>query len=237
MTTCERVPPKVFEFDPEANKQVAYLCGPHGVGKSTLIEDLKSFDTKRVVEQIAHMEGLTDNVSRQIWRNALHCIEHRENLNYVMQQPPGTVVIGDRCMLDDTAYINACTELGWLPAGYREKIFENAEFQYTMSNTPKPENFIILMPPLDWNIERIEERWVEGIPPKWCERNFHYLGVVRNQFAGLATLMPDNVVVVEETDREGRVKRIKTWLTDHNLEDFIVEGRTYIEGVRSSYGS
>ena len=234
--TCEHTPPKVFTFNPDASKQVVYLSGPHGVGKSTLIDDLKSFDQKRVVEQIAHMEGLTDNVSRQIWRNALHCIEHRENLNYAMTQPPMTVVIGDRCCLDDIAYVNACTELGWITQENRDGILANAEFQYTMSGTPKPENFIVLLPPIEWNIERIEERWQDGILPKWCERNFNYLGVVRKQFEQLATTM-DNVVVVEETSREGRVKKIKSWLTDHDLEDFIVEGRTYIEGKHSSTGS
>lgn len=235
--TCEHIPPKVFEFNPKVNKQVVYLCGPHGVGKSTLIDDLKSFDQERVVEQIAHMEGLTDNISRQIWRNALHCIEHRENLNYVTSQPPNSVVIGDRCFLDDMAYVNACTELGWMTQEHKKGILENAEFVYKMSRTPKPENFIVLLPPLEWNIERIEERWQEGIPAKWCERNFHYLGVVRNQFEQLAISMPDNVIVVEETEREGRVKKIKNWLNDHNLEDFIVEGRTYIEGTRSTMGS
>jgi len=235
--TCEYTPPKVFEFSPEANKQVVYLSGPHGVGKSTLIEDLKSFDRKRIVEQIAHMEGLTDNVSRQIWRNALHCIEHRENLNYVMNQPPNSVVIGDRCFLDDIAYVDACTELGWITPEHRKGIFENAEFQYQMSGTPKPENFIILLPPMEWNIERIEERWQEGIPAKWCEKNFHYLGIVRKQFEHLGWAYSDKAIVVEETSREGRVKRVKNWLNDHNLEDFIVEGRTYIEGIRSSVGS
>ena len=234
--TCEYTPPEVFEFGPEASKQVVYLSGPHGVGKSTLIDDLKSFDRKRVVEQIAHMEGLTDNVSRQIWRNALHCIEHRENLSYAMSQPPRTVVIGDRCFLDDIAYVNACAELGWITQEHRKGIFENAEFQYTMSGTPKPENFIVLLPPLEWNIKRIEERWQEGIPAKWCERNFYYLGVVRKQFEQLASSR-DGIVVVNETDREGRVKKIKNWLNDHDLEDFIVEGRTYIEGKRSAVGS
>jgi len=234
--TCEFFPPPVYKFKPEANKQVVYLSGPHGVGKSTLIDDLKSFDRKIIVEQIAHMEGLTDNVSRQIWRNALHCIEHRENLNYAMNQPPKTVVIGDRCYLDDIAYVNACTELGWITQEHRDGIFENAEFQYTMSKTPKPENFIILLPPLEWNIERIKERWQEEIPVKWCERNFHYLGIVREQFEQLAS-SNSNIVVVNETDREGRVKKIKNWLNDHDLEDFIVEGRTYIEGIRSSIGS
>lgn len=114
--TCEYTPPKVFDFGTkealEANKRVVYLSGPHGVGKSTLIEDLKQFDMGRVKEQIAHMEGLTDNVSRQLWRNALHCVEHRENLAYAMGQPPKSVVIGDRCYLDDIAYVNTCVENG-----------------------------------------------------------------------------------------------------------------------------
>ena len=237
MATCEHTPPKVFEFNREANKQVVYLCGPHGVGKSTLIEDLKHFDMGRVREQIAHMEGLTDNVSRQVWRNALHCVEHRENLWYAMHQPPNSVVIGDRCWLDDRAYVNACAELGWITDEHRKGIFANADEVYRMSGTPKPERFIVLLPPMEWNIERIKERWAEGIAVKWCERNFHYLGVVRNQFTLLANAMADQVEVIEDTTRKGRVDKVKNWLVRHELEDFIVEGRTYIEGVRSSTGS
>jgi len=235
--TCEITPPPVFEFDTRVNRQIVYLCGPHGVGKSTLIDDLKQFDTGRVKEQIAHMEGLTDNVSRQLWRNALHCIEHRENLNYAMTQPPKSVVIGDRCFLDDTAYVRTCVEMGWLPAHYAEKILINADFQYEISNTPKPEKFIVLLPPLEWNIERIEERWQEEGTVKWCERNFNYLGVVRNNFEMLAKEMPNQIKVIRETTRNGRVIKIKEWLNEEELDDFIIEGRTYIEGTRSSYGS
>lgn len=236
MTTCEHTPPPVFKLDPKANRQVVYLCGPHGVGKSTLIEDLKQFDMGRVKEQIAHMEGLTDNVSRQIWRNALHCVEHRENLNYAMSQPENSVVIGDRCILDDRAYVTACTELGWISPEYRYGILQNADDVYKMSNTPKPTQFIVLLPPLDWNIERIKERW-DTIPPKWCERNFEYLGVVRQQFTMLAKADPTQIEVIEDTNRKDRVIKMKKWLNNHELDDFIVEGRTYIEGVRSTSGS
>ncbi len=231
------VPPKVFKLDPKINKQVVYLCGPHGVGKSTLIDDLKQFDMGRVKEQIAHMEGLTDNMSRQLWRSSLHCIEHRENLWYAMGQPPNSVIIGDRSYLDDIAYVRAFTSLGWLTPEQRDGIFENTELLYRISSTPKPERFIVLLPPLDWNIARIEERWASGIPPKWYEDNFEYLSIVRNQFLTLANSMPDQVTIINDTDRQGRIHKVKQWLTKHELEDFIVEGRTYIEGVRSSYGS
>ena len=231
------VPPKIFKLDPKINRQVVYLCGPHGVGKSTLIEDLKQFDMGRIKEQIAHMEGLTDNLSRQIWRSSLHCIEHRENLWYAMSQPPNSVIIGDRSYLDDIAYVNAFTRLGWLTSGQRKGIFKSTELLYRMSSTPKPERFIVLLPPLDWNIARIEERWASGVPLKWQEDNFEYLDDVRDQFLTLANSMPDQVTIIEDTDRQGRIHKVKQWLTKHELEDFIVEGRTYIEGVRSSFGS
>ena len=229
-------PPPLFKFSDRANEQVIYLCGPHGVGKSTLITDLKTHDARRVQEQIAHMEGLTDNISRQIWRNALHCIEHRENLVYAMTQPSRSVVIGDRCNLDDKAYVAACAELGWITDQNRQDILAHSALTYTMSNTPLPINFIVLLPPLDWNIERIEERWREGQETKWCERNFKYLGVVRQQFEHLAQENP-GVEVIRDTDRAGRVKKIKDWLLKSDLDDFIVEGRTFIEGVRSNFGS
>ena len=124
--TCEITPPPGYKFNPADNERVIYLCGPHGVGKSTLIEDLKKYDAERIREQIAHMESLEDNMSRQIWRSALHCIEHRENLVYAAKQPENSVVVGDRCWFDDQAYVHAFAELGWITASERDRIMELA---------------------------------------------------------------------------------------------------------------
>ena len=219
-----------------SNNQIVYLCGPHGVGKSTLINDLKQYDMGRVKEQVAHMEGLTDIVSRQIWRASLHCIEHRENLAYAVTQPPNSVVIGDRCFLDDQAYMAAFVDLGWLPAESRDGIVTHTDNLYTITNTPKPEKFIVLLPPLEWNIDRIKERWSEGII-KWHEDDFNYLRRVRDNFEFLVGKKKAEITVVRETDRKKRVTKVKEWLVENNLDDFIVEGRTYIEGMNSGTGS
>jgi len=230
-------------INPVDNKRVIYIGGSHGSGKSTLIDDLKMYDRRRVREQLAHMEGLTDNINRQIWRATLHCIEHRENLVYASTQPENSVVIGDRSFLDDFIYMSSFVKLGWMTENERDRMIAIENLIYKNSNTPKPENFIILVPPLDWNIERIEERWQAGQPPKWCEMNFDYLKVVRNEFESLefATnnniLSHLNILIIKTTDRKERIHKIKEWLHKNSLDDFITEGRTYVEGSRSYSGS
>jgi thymidylate kinase len=226
----------IYQLNPEDNNRVIYICGAHGSGKSTLIEDLKVAQLGKLREQLGHMESLEENISRQIWRAGLHCIEHRENLAYASTLPKGAVVIGDRCDLDDLAYTSAFVELGWLGKEEFLNLRELAEATYKLSGTPKPKRFIILTPPLDWNIARIEERWKNGERVKWNEDNYTYLEAVMNQYQSLA-FATGGALSVGETDREERVVKIKKWLAEAKEEDFIVEGRTYTEGVRSSYSS
>ena len=221
------LPPPAFKFNVEDNDRIIYFCGPHGVGKSTFVNDLRVFGSERIREQLTHYDALQENVTRQIWRTALHCIEHRENLNYIKKLPSKAVLIGDRCFLDDYAYVNAFLRLGWMTKKECSNIFEITDDIYLKSNTPKPTRFVVLMPPLQWNIDRIEERWHNGEEPKWCELNFDYLQEVRTSFEEAASKF--DAKVIRLTDRKDRILEFKHWLNKCNLEDFIVEGRIFVE--------
>jgi len=222
-------PPAGYVFTPQDNRRVLYICGPHGTGKSTLIHDLASFNKDRVREQIVHVDS-DDELTRQVWRIGLHCVEHRENLAFVQTQSKDSVVIGDRCFLDDYNYMEAFVKLGWLERAKREDLVDVTERLYEATGTPTPEKFIILLPPFEWNVARIEERWQAGEPAKWCEHNFEYLKAVRSEFAATAQLLgKKHVKLIEETDRTDRVHKVKEFLVENELEDFIVEGKTIVE--------
>lgn len=220
-------------FNKEDNKRIVYICGPHGVGKSTLLNDLKTVGREKIREQLAHHESLQEQVTRQLWRAALHCIEHRENLSYVHKLPSRSVVVGDRCFLDDVAYVNAFLKLKWMKPEECQNIFTLTNEIYKQTNTPLPEMFVILLPPSKWNKERIEERWNRGEEPKWCELNFNYLKAIRDEFLNVSKCISKEikgkVIVVRDTDRLARINKINGWLTKHDLEDFIVEGETIVE--------
>jgi thymidylate kinase len=224
-------PPPSFKFNIEDNKRIIYICGPHGVGKSTLMKDLAFYNIERIREQLTHYDALQENVTRQIWRAALHCVEHRENLNYAQSQPPNSVVIGDRCFIDDMCYMRAFVKIGWLTEKERKNMFSLEDDVYKKSETPKPVRFIFLIPPLDWNIARITERWNNNEPAKWCEHNFGYLQVVRNEFENCAQYLTKKkqVKVIRETDRKQRINKVKEWINENDLEDFIVEGTVFVE--------
>jgi len=193
--------------------------------------DLRFYDSDRVREQLTHYDALQEQVTRQLWRAALHCIEHRENLNYAKFQPGNSVVIGDRCFLDDVAYIRAFKKLGWMTTKECKSVFSMTDDIYKKSGTPRPERFVILLPPLDWNIDRIQERWGKGEDAKWCELNFDYLKVVRDEFEKCAEFLTSKkqVKVIRETDRKKRIDSVKEWLNEKDLDDFIVEGKIFVE--------
>lgn len=225
-------PPPSLTFSRKDNKRIIYICGPHGVGKSTLLNDIKS-SNGQVREQLFHHEALQEQVTRQLWRAALHCIEHRENLSYVHTLPPKAVVVGDRCFLDDLAYVRAFEKIKWMTPTECRNVLSMTEDIYIKTGTPKPESFIILLPPLEWNISRIEERWTNGEEPKWCELNFNYLSAVRGQFSKIAEEVK-NALLIEATDRLKRINKVKEWLNKHDYEDFIIEGETLVESPKGT---
>ena len=82
---------------------------------------------------------------------------------------------------------------------------------------------------MDWNIERINERWENGEEAKWCELNFDYLRVIRDEFENCAQYLNKQAKVIRDVGRKSRVEKVKEWLNDNELEDFIVEGKTFVE--------
>src|SRR5947208_2000947 len=56
-----------------------FVRPPRGSGKSTLIADLEAAGLPVIIQkQIAHAETVVDQPPRQVWRAALHSIEHYE---------------------------------------------------------------------------------------------------------------------------------------------------------------
>ncbi len=218
---------KPFIFANDANDRVVYLSGPHGVGKSTLVEGLKQQDSGiDVVEQVAHMESLEEQMSRQIWRIGLHVIEHRENLIAASDRNDVTI-LGDRCALDDLAYTMAFMQLGWLDKKELSNVRKMESLVYKLSSTPFPKRFVIILPPLDWNIARIEGRWKEGEEVKWQERDYTYLTVVRQQFEEIAKplVKKNRAVVIRATDSSTRVRQVSSWIKG----DILQRGNVFVE--------
>lgn len=223
--------PAVYKFAPDANNKIVYISGAHGSGKSTLIEDLRGNAIGEVREQIAHMEGIDENVTRQVWRIALHCIEHRENLALVTSGN-NSLIIGDRCYIDDMAYMSAFRHLGWFTEQQFRDLVRLTNMTYQITDTPKPRRFIIVTPPLDWNISRIEQRWQSGERTKWRERDFNYLAVVMAQYVQLAQQLARDgfALQVTVTDRDERTRVISQWLNESRV---ITSGKTFTEGEAS----
>lgn len=196
----------VLEEWKEANSRVVYVSGPHGAGKSTVFKGLASTGVV-VSEQNVHF-SLDEIVDRQLWRIFIHFLEHRINLQKALEYPKD-IVIGDRCILDDEAYHEAFHRLGWISDN------EYRAFEYLIGwlhfffRTPAPKQFIIIIPPFEWNQERIKARWQQG-ERKWREANWKYLREVRGVFEGLT--YKHNSLVLRETDEDLRLAQVRGWI-------------------------
>ncbi len=244
--------PYPSELSEEANGRVAYFIGPHGVGKSTLIKNLKEAeDGIDVVEQISHMETLTEMMNRQIWRSSLHIIEHRENIVAAMESPEN-IILGDRCTLDDVMYQTAFLELGWITQEQFNNLEKLQEQTFSLTETPQPMRFILTIPPYPWNVARIEERWRKNEPVKWRENDLGYLKKVRDAYEVLAAEKrePDELLLVRETDEEERTRLILEWFAtwdpvrkkakEEEADALLAQGTTYTErqeSYRRNYNS
>lgn len=216
----------------EIQNRVVYISGPHGSGKSTLVNRLKEVSPNlQLQEQLAHLESLQEMTERVIWRVALHAIEHRLNLIKASQNP-SQIIVGDRCYLDDVMYWRAFERLGWITKKQMKSYVELLDQTYRLTDTPKPLRIILLAPPYDWNVARVRQRWAEGEHVKWHEDDFGYLAFVNEQFRLAAGDSNGLVLAVVETDLETRVAKIHQW-----VDGPVEQGLALVEAGRQTYRS
>jgi thymidylate kinase len=189
---------------------LVFLCGPHGSGKTTLINRLREINPALEVPQLYSRNikfNIADEFQRQSLKIAARAIENFEYLS-AAKNSPDKVVLGNRCVYDVLAYTQSYFNLGWLDAvkytGCMQVIFNL--FLGDLNN-PRA---IILNPGFEVCLRHLEKRWSEK-GKKWREGDMEYLREVVENFKTFRN--KDNILYL---DRE-------FCLNDRNQIDYINE--------------
>jgi deoxyadenosine/deoxycytidine kinase len=196
--------------------RIVYFSGVHGSGKSTLVREIANnelyLEHKRIHEVI-----LEDTYIRALWRLTKYYIEAREQVA-LAGKDASQVVLGNRCVYDNFAYMNAFRRLNWVSD---EDVRQHSDvFEALFPENLRPKVVVYLAPPYEWVVERLDERW-QTEKKKWRENDFEYLSSVMQAFENLYGTMqlgpilpvvPLKILRLEETNLNERVEKVLDWL-------------------------
>lgn len=194
--------------------QPLFLSGPHGGGKTTLVEKLKrhsniftdnDFDIDFTVD-FPSIASLSD------FERSLLRLYHRffiaNYANILAKENPGKVILTNRTVYDSEAYIRAYKDLGWISEeqyNKLEKIIKNLTYR------PRT---IVLNPPVEVIIGRLEKRRVSATRTN-RDRIFKnedsdiFVGRLHSYFEDLRD--QQNILYIEDNGDE-EVDKIMSWL-------------------------
>ncbi len=197
---------RIFDADyskwEEYPNNVIYVSGAHGVGKTTLIQDIVRnkdvFFYKNDIKNPYH-----ENVKkRQLWRLYKYKFDE-ENLNSLDYKD----IIVNRCPLDWLIYTKTFHDLDWLS----ENEFTSLKKRYyeLFGSVCIPRNILYLNPSEKWSLDRIIERW-DNIEAKWREKDFEYYTYLRKNYDDFMKKIKSfsNLMKITETSRANRVNII-----------------------------
>lgn len=184
---------------------IVYLSGPHGAGKTTLIEQLVRENDFIVAPELVTKTPKFDAepFERLVLKFYQRSIENYEVWE-TAKKNSDKIVIGNRCIYDALCYTEAYHKLGWITADDREYACKLAE-QVFWQRKPYA---IVLNPGLEEVKTHLEKRWKEG-KKKWREEDMEYLREAINAFAYYKFVA--DVFYVTSNSQEDR-QRIGKWL-------------------------
>ncbi|MFH1134250.1 MAG: methyltransferase domain-containing protein [Nanoarchaeota archaeon] len=204
---------RVFFQNPatDALDHVLYICGPHATGKSTLTNALAAREPFVLHPRSGHSTS-DDFLERLKYR--IH-IYQKDALDQIVLSSEGTerIILGDRAIFDGLAYVDTFSDLGWIDEDGHRQCYELFDEFFPASLMPK--NIVHVNPPLDWNMQRMHERWAsEGV--RWKEDDPRLLPAAMKRFTErYGSLNADyptiQVLDLRTTDRDERVSRVLDW--------------------------
>lgn len=197
-------------------KNVVFLSGCHGTGKSTLKEKLLEQIPYLIRYDKCEMTSFEDIFERQIRRITKYRIDH-ERIAKLALDNPNKIILTDRCIFDAIVYIDTFNRLGWL--GDNDTITCN-HMIYTLFPGVDyyPKNIILIHPPLDTIKEFLSKRQSEE-GTKWNEKDEDYLKMVYHYYDyrfNNRNMYTDhiNFLKLEAIDLNERVKKCKHYLDE-----------------------
>ncbi|MFI0938580.1 AAA family ATPase [Streptomyces sp. NPDC021020] len=190
-----------------------YVSGPHGGGKTTLIERLVRDrpDFSALSFDIDFLRDFTSFKGLQHWERCLVRLYHRSYLTTLADSrataDPGTHLLVSRGIRDSEAYIRAYTKLGWItPEQFRD-------LDFVLRNQAHPVPTVLLVPPLDTVVTRLRGRTRAGVREE-RDRVFRhedtdeFTRLLWEEFAAMEGR--DDVLVLRDND-PGAIEQIRGW--------------------------
>ena len=185
---------------------VVYVSGVHGVGKSTLIQELCKDTQHFVTFKKMHVPKPDEIRERQLVRACRFYLQTFYEQSIAKQQA-GKIVLCDRGWQDMLAYAAGFAKLGWMPHEEYKTLRDMSDFLF--QNT---ENKIIFInPPLESIEQNLQKRWERG-RKKWREDDFDYLYMVYESYQYLIPRINCDYLEIKEIGLQERVNNVYEWL-------------------------
>lgn len=191
-----------------------FISGPHGGGKSTLIEKLKSV-IDLFLENDFDIDFTIDFpsiVSLSHFERSLIRLYHRFFVaNYAQslsKRNPEKIILTNRTIYDSEAYINTYRKLNWISEDQYKKL------HFVINNFSYHPHTIILNPPLEIIEKRLDKRR-EGATRENRDKIFEgedsviFLENLHDYFKGFRDR--NNILYIEDNN-EAEIKKIIDWV-------------------------
>lgn len=177
-------------------KNLFFLCGPHGCGKTTLAKELEK-ENQSILNPELYMRTIkfeTNPIERlalKICQRSIENYEYRE----IAKKNPEKIVLGNRCIYDQFAYNGVYFSKNWI--SYKEYTKYNTISEISFVKELQEPYAIILNPGFEVVKKHLEKRWGEK-GKKWKEEDLEY--------AKLACDAYDRIRYVKERSKTGKEK-------------------------------
>jgi deoxyadenosine/deoxycytidine kinase len=182
-----------------------YIVGSHGVGKSTLIDNIIDKLNLFFYKNNTRNPYKKDVKRRQLWR--LYKYKFDED---VIKSFNKECVVINRCHLDWLVYTESFKDLGWITNSDYNSLIK--VYDETFVNTI-PGNIFYINPSIKWSKKRILERW-KSFGMKWKEDDFEYYEIVRENYDKIFSNMENitNIKEIKYTNINKRINEFKKFV-------------------------
>lgn len=193
---------------------VTYICGPHGAGKTTLVERLIA--TQVAVQAASLAWNIPENSAYE--RASIRATKYRleQHINSMRVSTSGeSPCIGDRCIYDTLSYTEAYVTLGWM--GHEEATFLKSHIVRLFADCRFPSRLVLLLPTVSVLRERLRKRFQNTGVARWRHDDDRFLACLRNGyevvFGGIAKCDAD-ILWLRDGSIEAYTADVKRFLWD-----------------------